>query len=142
LTYASKDIQNRGDSTFFTVKTISVVPDLLAELNSNYTYGIQEDFVNPVSEILTVEEVIEDITEEIPESEFATEDNFEVASEEEVSHLLYGVDNEDIEVSLTLEEEEEDDTDVLEPEAVSEISESELNNNQIDTNGTPDIDWF
>jgi hypothetical protein len=59
-----------------------------------------------------------------------------------VSHLLYGVDNEDIEVSLTLEEEEEDDTDVLEPEAVSEISESELNNNQIDTNGTPDIDWF
>jgi hypothetical protein len=142
LTYASKDIQNRGDSTFFTVKTISVVPDLLAKLNSNYTYGIQEDFVNPVSEILTVEEVIEDITEEIPESEFATEDNFEVASEKEVSHMLYGVDNEDIEVSLTIEEEEEDDTDVLEPEPVSEVSESELNNNQIDTNGTPDIDWF
>lgn len=140
LTYASKDIKRRGDSRYFTVKTISVVPDLLAELNSNYTYGVQEDFVHP-----TVEEVIEieePIIHEESESEFAAEDNFEVASEEEVSHMLYGVDNEDIEASFTLEEEEEDDTDVLEPEVVSVISESELNNNQIETNGTPDIDWF
>jgi hypothetical protein len=47
----------------------------------------------------------------------------EIASEEDVAHQLYGVDNDNIEVSLT-------------PEPVS-------NNNQItETNDTDDIDWF
>jgi hypothetical protein len=54
------------------------------------------------------------------ESEFAAEDNFDISTEEV----------------------EEDDTDVLEPEPISEVSEFQLNNNQIDTNGTPSIDWF
>jgi hypothetical protein len=54
------------------------------------------------------------------DSEFAAEDNFDISTEEV----------------------EEDDTDVLEPEPVPEVSESQLNNNQIDTNGTPSIDWF
>lgn len=140
LSYASKNIQNRGDSRYFTVKTISVVPDLLAELNSNYTYGVQEDFVHSaVEEII---EIKEPIIHEESKSEFAAEDNFEVASEKEVSHMLYGVDNEDIEASFTLEEEEEDDTDILEPEVDFIISESELNNNQIDTNDTNDFEWF
>jgi hypothetical protein len=127
LTYASKDIQQRGDSKYFTVKTISVIPDVLAELNSNYTYGIQEDYVSTVSEAPVVEEIAEEIpeVEELiieaePESEFATEDNFDISNEEG----------------------EEDTTDVLEPETVSVVSESESNNNQIETNGTNDFEWF
>lgn len=123
LTYASKDIQQRGDTKYFTVKTISVVPDVLAELNSNYTYGVQEDFSPTVSEILTVEEVIEieePVTYQESESEFAAEDNFDISNEEG----------------------EEDDTDVLEPETISVVSESESNNNQIETNGTNDFEWF
>jgi hypothetical protein len=129
LSYTSKDIQQQGDSKYFTVKTISVVPDVLAELNTNYTYSIQEDFVPTVAEI-PVEEVLElegptgptgpeDNLQEV-ESEFASEDNFDIS----------------------IEEVEEDTTDVLEPETVSVISESELNNNQIETNGTNDFEWF
>jgi hypothetical protein len=145
LSYAAKDIQMNGDSKYFTVKTISVKPDILAELNSNYTYGMQADYVptvaeSPVEEALELEEPKDDLQE--AESEFAAEDNFEVVSEEELAHLLYGVDNEDIEVSLTVEEEEEDDTDVLETEPVPEVSESQLNNNQIETNGSNDFEWF
>jgi hypothetical protein len=145
LSYAAKDIQRNGDSQYFTVKTISVKPDILAELNSNYTYGMQADYVptvveSPVEETLELEEPKDDLQE--VESEFAAEDNFEVASEEELAHLLYGVDNEDIEVSLTVEEEEEDDTDVLETEPVVEVSESQSNNNQIKANDTNDFEWF
>ena len=124
LSYGAKDIQQRGDSQYFTVKTISVNPGLLSELNSNYTYSTQEDFVPTVSETPVIEEVVEEVEEPIideePESEFAAEDNFDISTEEA----------------------EEDTTDVLEPEAVSEVSELQLNNNQIKTNDTNDFEWF
>jgi hypothetical protein len=129
LSYTSKDIQQRGDTKYFTVKTVSVTPEILAQLNTNYTYGLQEDFVPTVAEI-PVEEVLElegptgptgpeDNLQEV-KSEFAAEDNFDISAEEA----------------------EEDTTDVLEPEPVSEISESQSNNNQIETNDTNDFEWF
>ena len=144
LSYAAKDIQMNGDSKYFTVKTISVKPDILAELNANYTYGIQEDYVPTVEEIAEVEELpayeelegpigpqghADPVGElvapgvdgiESVESEFAVEDNFDISTEEG----------------------EEDDTDVLEPGPISEVSESQSNNNQIKTNGPDDFDWF
>lgn len=148
MRYLSNDIERRGNSKYFAVKAVTVHPNFVHVLNKNYAYEIQADFVptvleSPVEEVLEIEESEEPMDEiQETETEFAAEDNFEVASEQEVVHSLYGVDNEDIEVSLIVEEEEEDDTDVLEPEPVSEVSEFQLNNNQIDTNGTPSIDWF
>ena len=154
MRYLSNDIERRGNSKYFAVKTVTVHPNFAHVLNKNYAYEIQADFVptvveSPVEEIpdtlvitetLSLEEIIDrfgdNLTEnemesltvlvkpvdEIQEvdSEFAAEDNFDISTEEV----------------------EEDDTDVLEPEPVSEVSESQLNNNQIDTNGTPSIDWF
>jgi hypothetical protein len=154
MRYLSNDIERRGNSKYFAVKTVTVHPNFVHVLNKNYAYEIQADFVptvveSPVEEIpdtlvitetLSLEEIIDrfgdNLTEnemeslkvlvkpvdEIQEveSEFAAEDNFDISTEEG----------------------EEDDTDVLEPEPVSEVSESQLNNNQIDTNGTPSIDWF
>ena len=94
LSYTSNDIQQRGDTKYFTVKTISVTPEILAQLNTNYTYGLQEDFTP----------IIEEVVEEIPE----------------VAEPVVEV----------------------EPEPVSEISESQSNNNQIETNDTNDFEWF
>jgi hypothetical protein len=154
MRYLSNDIERRGNSKYFAVKTVTVHPNFVHVLNKNYAYEIQADFVptvvkSPVEEIpdtlvitetLSLEEIIDrfgdNLTEnemeslkvlvkpvdEIQEveSEFAAEDNFDISTEEG----------------------EEDDTDVLEPEPVPEVSESQSNNNQIDTNGTPSIDWF
>jgi hypothetical protein len=154
MRYLSNDIERRGNSKYFAVKTVTVHPNFVHVLNKNYAYEVQADFVptvveSPMEEIpdmlvitetLSLEEIIDrfgdNLTEnemeslkvlvkpvdEIQEvdSEFAAEDNFDISTEEV----------------------EEDDTDVLEPEPVPEVSESQLNNNQIDTNGTPSIDWF
>ena len=154
MRYLSNDIERRGNSKYFAVKTVTVHPNFVHVLNKNYAYEIQADYIptvveTPIEEIpdtlvitetLSLEEIIDrfgdNLTEnemeslkvlvkpvdEIQEvdSEFAAEDNFDISTEEE----------------------EEDDTDVLEPEPVPEVSESQLNNNQIDTNGTPSIDWF
>ena len=37
-------VKERGDSKYFTVKTISVEPELLAEMNDNYSFQVQEDY--------------------------------------------------------------------------------------------------
>lgn len=144
MEYLSSDIQARGDSQYFTVKTITVHPDHIAKLNSNYTYEVQKDYAPAVEEIAEVEELPAYEGSEGPigpqghadpvgelgapgvdgiesvESEFAVEDNFDISTEEG----------------------EEDDTDVLEPEPISEVSESQSNNNQIETNDTNDFEWF
>ena len=137
LNHSHQDILNRGDSRYFKVKTITLDEEILASLNTNYTYAtVYKDYV-PVE----IEEEVsdEDITDAFTmmernelKSELialeAKEDleavKEEIASEEDVAHQLYGVDNDNIEVSLT-------------PEPVS-------NNNQItETNGSiDDFDWF
>jgi hypothetical protein len=117
LKYASEDIQNRGNSKYFSVKNITVNPEFITQLNHNYEYRLEKEFIPAVSEV--IEEVV--VEEEISTSE--SELNKEtIASEEELAHELYGVDNDNIEVSLT-------------PEPLS-------NNNQINTNESTDIDWF
>ena len=137
LDHSHQDILNRGNSRYFKVKTITLDEEILASLNSNYTYAtVYKDYI-PVE----IEEEVsdEDITDTFTmmernelKSELialeAKEDleavKEEIASEEDVAHQLYGVDNDNIEVSLT-------------PEPVS-------NNNQItETNGSiNDFDWF
>ena len=137
LDHSHQDILNRGNSRYFKVKTITLDEEILASLNTNYTYAtVYKDYI-PVE----IEEEVsdEDITDTFTmmernelKSELialeAKEDleavKEEIASEEDVAHQLYGVDNDNIEVSLT-------------PEPVS-------NNNQItETNGSiNDFDWF
>ena len=142
MNHCSDVVKHGGGTNCFSVKTVTLHSDYAHCLNKNYEYEVQADYVATIDETV-MEEIIPEVKleEVIPESEFATEDNFEEASEKETSHMLYEVDNEDIEVSLTLEE-EEDDIEVLELEPVSEMSESEPNNNQIETNDTPDFEWF
>ena len=115
MEYLSKDIQNTGDSKYFTVKTITVHPDYIANLGSNYTYEVQKDYVPTLVEKPITEEEIEEIPIQIEavieeqESEFTVEDSLE----EEVVTNLDNI-----------------------------CDEPESNNNQIKTNDTNDFDWF
>lgn len=115
MEYLSKDIQNTGDSKYFTVKTITVHPDYIANLGSNYTYEVQKDYVPILVENPITEEEIEEIPIQIEavieeqESEFTVEDTLE---EEVVTNLDNICDK------------------------------PESNNNQIKTNDTNDFDWF
>jgi len=113
MMYLSEDIQRTGDSKYFTVKTITVHPDHIASLGSNYTYTVQDDFVGPELPIEFEEE----------EERVAAPEIEAISTEEEACALLYGVDNDNIEVSLK--------TELL------------SNNHQItQTNESTDIDWF
>lgn len=115
MEYLSKDIQNTGNSKYFTVKTITVHPDYIANLGSNYTYEVQKDYVPTLVENPITEEEIEEIPIQIEavieeqESEFTVEDTLE---EEVVTNLDNICDK------------------------------PESNNNQIKTNDTNDFDWF
>lgn len=147
MEYLSSHIQSRGDSKYFTVKTITVHPDHIAQLGSNYTYEVQTDYINPEKdidiadeeervsvqdEIIISEEDDEligeafarveraDLKEQLVELEKTIEP--EPITEQELAHDLYGVDNEDIEVTLQVR--------------------TESNNNQTETNDTNDFEWF
>jgi hypothetical protein len=132
MEHLSSEIQNRGDSKYFTVKTITVHPDHIATLGSNYTYTVQDDYVGPEMPIefeeeeervadLEDDELNEFIGEIIDEIEESLE--MHPITEEELAHDLYGVDNDNIEVTLK--------TELL------------SNNHQItQTNESTDIDWF
>jgi hypothetical protein len=124
----SGEIQLRGDSKYFTVKTITVHPDYIAQLGSNYTYNVQDDYIGPE---MPIEFDDEEERVAAPEMEaIFTEEEDEVMGEmiavigeTELAHDLYGVDNDNIEVTLK--------TELL------------SNNHQItQTNESNDIDWF
>jgi hypothetical protein len=77
------DITDRGDSTYFKVKTITMTEDMLAVLNLNYEYRTQGDFtpLSPEIEevveetvsleeeavVATVEETVEEVVETVEE---------------------------------------------------------------------------
>jgi hypothetical protein len=85
MEYLSGDIQNAGDSKYFTVKTITVHPDHIAQLGSNYTYNVQDDFVGPELPIEFEEE----------EERVAAPEIEAIFTEEEISN--------DVEVTLETE---------------------------------------
>lgn len=113
MKYLGGHIQNGGDQKYFTVKTITVHPDHIASLGTNYTYSVQDDYVGPEMPIEFDEEE-ERVT--APEMEA-------ISTEEETCALLYGVDNENIEVTLE-----------------TELLITNLETTQ--TNEPTDIDWF
>jgi len=79
------EINNRGDSTYFKVQTITVNEDTLSLLNENYNYKVIKDY-----EPLIVENLEEEELDEVIEDELITE-----------------IVNEPIEIEIIIEEEKE-----------------------------------
>jgi hypothetical protein len=129
MEHLSSEIQNRGDSKYFTVKTITVHPDYIVALCSNYTYTVQDDYVGP----------------ELP-IEFDEEERVS-GSEDDVLNEFIGEIIDDVEPIFTEEEDEAMGEMIaeLDIEDVEVTLETELssNNHQItQTNESTDIDWF
>ena len=81
----AEEINNRGDSTYFKVQTITVNEDTLSLLNENYSYKVIEDYEPSIvnnSEEEELDEVIED-------------------------ELINEIVNEPIEIEIIIEEEKE-----------------------------------
>ena len=79
------EINNRGDSTYFKVQTITVNEDTLSLLNENYNYKVIEDY-----EPLIVKNLEEEKLDEVIEDE-----------------LINEIVNEPIEIEIIIEEEKE-----------------------------------
>ena len=132
LNHSHQDILNRGDSRYFKVKTITLDEEILASLNTNYTYAtVYKDYV-PV-------EIEEEVSDEDITDAFTMMERNELKSEliELEKDLPEGIleENKGHEISEEVIAEEAVETS-LELEPVS-------NNNQItETNDTDDIDWF
>lgn len=115
LKHCKYDIESSGNSTYFTVKQISLNPEVLEKYNLNYHYEIQPD-----------------IKLEVPEEELCSP----VAQEE----ILV----EAIETELEVEEAVIDLIELEPKEHLEPVKEQEeSNNNQINqTNDTDDFEWF
>jgi len=90
MDYLHSDIIQSGNSDYYTVKTISVNPDFIAQLGTNYTYQVQADYIGPEIPVEFDEEEERVATPEI-ETIFIEEENkaeadlFELESTPEVS---------------------------------------------------------
>jgi hypothetical protein len=137
LSYIQDDVVRNGNSRYFRMKTVSINPELLEEMNVNYSFQTQADFVPsvPESEINTHEDVnTDEVREDLIPDEKPVEEA-EIDSVEEIPN-----------------NEAEEDQIVLVPEPVvsgSETNKTEndpepvSNNNQIEeTNGGDDFEWF
>jgi hypothetical protein len=140
LSYIGNDVAATGDSSVFIMKHITLTPELLAEMNVNYSYQMQSEFEVIVPEAEEEQDQVEEISDEDMSEAFSRMERNELKEElialeakgdieENKGHL----DSEDsnqqelaeevIEVSLT-------------PEPVS-------NDHQItQTNESNDFDWF
>jgi hypothetical protein len=115
MKYLGQHVQNYGDQKYFTVKTITVHPDHIASLGSNYTYTVQDDYIGPELPI----EFDEEEKVAAPEIEaISTEEE-----DEDMEEIIAELDNEDTEVTL--------ETELL-------ITNLEITQ----TNEPTDIDWF
>jgi hypothetical protein len=81
----AEEINNRGDSTYFKVQTITVNEDTLSLLNENYSYKVIEDYEPSIVNNLEEEELDEVIEDE----------------------LINEIVNEPIEIEIIIEEEKE-----------------------------------
>jgi len=128
MEYLSEDIQNTGDSKYFTVKTITVHPDHIANLGSNYTYEVQADYVGPEKDI--------DLADE--EERVSVQDEILISEEDDelLGEAFARLERKELKAELIALEEASDDTEVtLETELLS-------TNPQTITNESTDIDWF
>jgi len=118
----SDEIGNRGNSTYFKVKSVTVSEELAEILNTNYEFKHLANYELP--EQLEPEET-------------------EIKNEEELAHELYGVDNDNIETTLTIEVQEKVQEEITEENTVEESIEFELNKPLTqETNEGDDFEWF
>lgn len=120
MEHLSEYIQNNGGSKYFTVKTITVHPDYIAQLGSNYTYTVQDDYVGPEMPV------------EFEEEERVAAPEMEAIFTEEEDEAMG---------EMIAELEESNELPAPPDEIILEL-EPVLNNNQINTNESTDIDWF
>ena len=130
LSYIGQDISSNGNTQLFKVKQITVVPELLAEMNSNYSYQMTEDFIPAIPE----EEVTPVGEEELPEYEFAAEDNFDLEGPEMDQNETEVV--EVVSEQITLEQTE------VKQDSEEDKQEDLSNNHQINSTNESSIDWF
>ena len=119
------EVIGRNRTSVFQVKTVTVNPELLGILNTNYMYETTTDFIPVVNVVEPIEEVIAPEPEVIEEplSEFAAEDNFETSDDDLVASIE----------SVEIQESEEE---VKTPEI--EVFTNQTNT----TTNESDIDWF
>ena len=123
-------IRNIAHSTTFSVKEIVPTPNVQTAINDSYTGVIEyavdsKDVVSVTESSILPEREIESEEEERllePSVEIELSIEPEPITEEELAHDLYGVDNDNIEVTFQVR--------------------TESNNHQIETNEPTDIDWF
>jgi hypothetical protein len=114
-------ITQTGDSKHFTVKTITIHPDFIAQLGTNFTYQVQDDYISP----------------EVP---VEMEEEEERVSAPEIETI---VDEQDLlEEAIARVERAENKAVLVELEEQIQASEPVSNNNQITTNESNDLDWF
>jgi hypothetical protein len=128
LNHSHQDILHRGESHYFTIKVITLNPDYAIP---GYDYKVktetEENFNEAIESVIDLVEPIEEVLEEETVSESELNNNevsetIEVATEEDVVHDLYGVDNDNIEVTLPVE--------------------TVLINQKIEKNESDDFEWF
>lgn len=121
----NEEVIGRNRTYLFKVKTVTVDPELLGILNTNYMYEITDNFIPVVNVVEPIEEVIAPEPEVIEEplSEFAAEDNFETSDDDLVASIE----------SVEIQESEEE---VITPEI--EVFTNQTNT----TTNESDIDWF
>ena len=134
MRHYNKEIQQRGDSDYFKVKTVTVSDKINALLNQNYTYGIIEDFEPVEVEEETVEEEIVN-TESLNLEDVVTEEV--LVTEEEPSFELADV-NTIVEEEIAEEVIEEE---VL-PLVENTTEENNINPITTEEDGESEIDWF
>jgi hypothetical protein len=136
MEYLHSDIVNYGDSKYYTVKTISVDPQYIAQLGTNYTYSVQDDYVGPELPIEFDEE------ERVSGSEDDVLNEFIGEIIDEIEPIFTEEEDKKIGEMISLLEEESNELPAPPDEIIIE-TEPVSNNNQItQTNESTDIDWF
>ena len=120
MEHLSQTIANQGNSKYFSVKTITIQPDYIELLGSNYTYTVQEDYIPEVNNSLPDPVEIEE----------------EVLEEELIEAAFINIERKELKSELIALEKEE-----LVEKDLATYKQEESNNHQITTNDT-DIDWF
>jgi len=132
LNHSHQDILSRGESKYFTIKVITLNPEytipgydykVIPEVEENFDEAIENaiDLIEPIEAVENVveENILSESELNNPEEESET---IKVATEEDVVHDLYGVDNDNIEVTLPVE--------------------TVLINQKIEKNESDDFEWF
>jgi hypothetical protein len=86
MKHLSHRIEHYGNQKYFTVKTITVHPDHIASLGTNYTYSVQDDYVGPE---LPIEFDEEEERVAVPE----TEAIFTEKEDAEIEEMIVELDN-------------------------------------------------